>query len=114
MEIVIDENGQVRAIHNDALMPVLEALGGDIKIRRASHVEPFTGLSNQAQNEFLAQDTGQGAALGTDWAADMSPAGWFADMSPSGGPVGGPFATRQAALDWERDWLLAHDIPLPV
>ena len=105
MEIVIDPNGQVRAIHNDALMPVLEALGGDIKIRRASHVEPYSGLSAKAHDMLADQCTAAAADLRKSW---------FADMSPSGGPVGGPFATRQSALDWERDWLLERNIPQPV
>lgn len=31
--------------------------------------------------------------------------GWSADMGPSGGPVLGPFRTRQQALDEEVEWL---------
>ena len=30
---------------------------------------------------------------------------WTADLSPVGGPLLGPFATRSAALDVEREWL---------
>ena len=30
---------------------------------------------------------------------------WLADLSPVGGPQLGPFATRSAALEAERDWL---------
>ncbi len=30
---------------------------------------------------------------------------WTADLSPVGGPQLGPFATRSAALDAEREWL---------
>ncbi len=30
---------------------------------------------------------------------------WTADLSPVGGPLLGPFATRSAALDAEREWL---------
>lgn len=51
---------------------------GPVAIRRVSHVEP--------------------AGPGTDWAADMSPVG---------GPVLGPFPTRQEALDAEVDYLKA-------
>jgi hypothetical protein len=47
-------------------------------IRRASHVEP-------------------------------TPDGrWTADLGPTDGPVLGPFATRAAALDAERAWLIRH------
>jgi len=51
---------------------------GDIHIKRGSHVEPTA--------------TGY----------------WTADMSPVDGPVLGPFATRSAALEAERTWLLNH------
>lgn len=44
-------------------------------VTRASHVEPAVG------------------------------GGWTADMGPTGGPVLGPFALRQAALDAEVAWL---------
>lgn len=30
---------------------------------------------------------------------------WLADLAPVGGPRLGPFATRSAALDAEREWL---------
>ncbi len=30
---------------------------------------------------------------------------WLADLSPVAGPQLGPFATRSAALEAERDWL---------
>lgn len=33
---------------------------------------------------------------------------WTADLGPSSGPVLGPFQTRTAALQAERDWLTAH------
>jgi hypothetical protein len=48
---------------------------GVLDIRRGSHVEPTVD--------------------GT----------WTADLSPVGGPVLGPFSTRSAALEAEREWL---------
>lgn len=48
---------------------------GGASIRRASHVEPT--------------EAGE----------------WAADLSPIGGPVLGPFETRQAALDAEVAWI---------
>lgn len=98
MKFVIGGDGEIRTIHSDDAMPILRSLGGDLTIRRASHVEPYSGLATEAK-----------AALPENISAN--PDDWFADMSPSGGPVGGPFLTRQEALDWERDWLLAHGIP---
>jgi len=42
-----------------------------------------------------------------DRASHVEPQGtkWQADMAPVGGPVLGPFDTRQAALDAEVAWL---------
>ncbi len=48
---------------------------GRLSIQRGSHVEP--------------NEAGQ----------------WTADLSPVGGPHLGPFATRSAALNAEREWL---------
>lgn len=83
LELVVRPDGSVAAIYADALLPVLDALGGEPEIRRASHVEPAEG------------------------------GGWTADMRPSGGPVlgdavGAPFRTRAAALAAEVAWLREH------
>jgi hypothetical protein len=51
---------------------------GRLEIRRGSFVEPTTD--------------GQ----------------WTADLAPVGGPELGPFASRSAALDAEREWLSTH------
>ncbi len=37
---------------------------------------------------------------------------WHVDLSPSGGPQLGPFSSRSAALQAEREWLEAAGIPL--
>jgi hypothetical protein len=94
-DIVIDADGTVRFVYSDLLADVFT--GEDQHTVRASHVEPHPLRG-----------------------------GWLADMRPSGGPVLGercslhlpvgdmgddtaaalvPFATRQAALDAEREWL---------
>jgi len=44
---------------------------------------------------------------------EPGPAGWTADLAPVGGPVLGPFALRQEALDAEVQWLEANNIPIP-
>lgn len=53
MKIVIRTSGKVEAIYSDALRPVLEGMGAQYSVRRASHVEP----------------------LGTKWTADLAPVG---------------------------------------
>lgn len=72
---VISNDGSILTIYDDSLLSFVDA-GGDIKIARASHVEP---------RQFLAT--------------------WFADLSPVGGPKLGPFKDRQSALDAELVWL---------
>jgi hypothetical protein len=62
---------------------IAEIAPGPLNTKRASHVEP--------------NDQGM----------------WTADMSPVGGPLLGPFGSRQSALCAETAWLKAHDIPLP-
>jgi hypothetical protein len=73
------KGGFVRAIHSDRLS--LASLG-QVKISRASHVEP--------------NEKGR----------------WFADMAPVGGPRldnnGKGYGTRSAALRAEVEWLNKH------
>lgn len=70
------DGATVRAIYDDAAVPLFDAIGTHRAVCRASHVEP----------------TPDGRA-------------WTADMQPSGGPILGPYPTRAAALDAERAWL---------
>lgn len=77
VEFVIQGDGTVVGIYSDKLpyRAMAAALGGDLAITRASHVEPT--LDGR----------------------------WVADLSPSGGPLLGPFDLRQTALDQEIVWL---------
>jgi hypothetical protein len=75
MELVVDAGGSVRCIYDEALD--LREIG-NLKITRASHVEP------DAEGY------------------------WWADMGPSGGPVLGPFRSRSEALGAESGWLICH------
>jgi hypothetical protein len=75
MQLIVDLRGRVRCLYDEVLE--LASLG-QLKIARASHVEP----------------TPDG--------------GWFADLSPVAGPVLGPFALRSDALAAEQRWLEAH------
>ena len=54
---------------------------GNARVCRASHVEPSQDGSS-----------------------------WSADMVPSGGPLLGPFPTKQKALDSEVEWLNANKL----
>ena len=80
MELIIAPDGVVHCIYGEDLD--LKTLG-QVRIRRASHVEVDE----------------QGA--------------WWADLSPVDGPVLGPFVNRTAALEVEVTWLTDHWLPLP-
>lgn len=102
MKIVIDTNGEARAIASDDV----EGLGlGDAKKRRASHVLPKNRLLRWAFRLLRDKfgETGRVAELTRRW-----PCLWMADMSPMGGPTVGPFRNRSAAIAWEVAWLDSH------
>jgi hypothetical protein len=129
-------DGRVEAIYDDALLPVFAALGGDLKVERASHVEP-AGTLDPVYDPRRSDDPCAGCGhphyrhfdgwddmrpVGCKYCrcrrwlpyAGFVPAGWAADMRPSGGPIlladadGHGFETRQAALDAEVAWLREH------
>lgn len=74
--IAIDPSGRIEFVFDESLRGLLDL--GRFDVFRASHVEPCV--------------SGLGLA-------------WRADMSPVGGPVLGPFDTRDAALASEVAWL---------
>lgn len=88
--LAVRPDGAVRAVYDDRLASVLTALGRPAVIR-ASHVEPV--------HEPIVEDGSADGAIGIRWQADLSPVG---------GPVLGPFASRQAALEAERAWIQAR------
>jgi hypothetical protein len=75
MDLVISPQGQMRYVYDETIDL---ATVGEVKITRASHVEP--------------NDLGQ----------------WLADLAPVHGPVLGPFRLRSEALAAERAWLEEH------
>lgn len=79
ISVTINSCGQAVGIYDDALREVFSALGNELKIERASYVEPT--------------EDGQ-------WTADMSP------VQP--GVVLGPFKLRSEALRAEEAWLREH------
>ena len=80
MQIVFTADGRAHCVYDETLD--LAELG-QLRIARASHVEP--------------NPEGR----------------WLADLSPVGGPVLGPYAQRSQALAAERNWLAAHWIARP-
>lgn len=81
MKLVVDPVGNIRCIYTEEID--LRTLG-DLRIVRASHVEP-----------------------GTDGS-------WSADLSPVGGPHLGPFFQRNQAIAAEVRWLHDHWLVAPI
>ena len=79
--VSIEPDGMLRLIYSDTLRELLQE--GEASISRASHIEPV------ATDEGIA---------------------WTADLSPVGGPLLGPFPTREAALHEEVQWLTCHHL----
>ncbi len=73
--------GRIKAIYDDALTALFD--GAEVKVERASHVEPQFGLRSFVN-------------------------GWYADMRPVDGPVMVGFNTRQEALDAEVRYINQH------
>jgi len=89
VKYIIEVDGTIRHIYSDDYAE-LDLTLGTVDIKRASHVEP---VDVSFDNRFPSESA------------------WMADMMPVGGPVIGPFSTRAEALEAERAWLLANDIP---
>jgi hypothetical protein len=80
--LIIDHNGDLEFIHNDALTPLMAE--GMAEVSRASHVEP------------CVDPRGTGGVL------------WQADLSPCNGPCLPATVTRGESLRAEVDWLHAN------
>lgn len=74
---LVVSNGQIKTIYDDELTVLFD--GADVKIERASHVEP---------HELYG--------------------GWYADMRPVAGPVMVGFTTRKEALSAEAQYINQH------
>ena len=95
--ITIRTDGTIQALHDDRLIGLYRQ--GQTTLRRASHVEPWEELSEDAV-EWLKANRGIDLNAGEELNAD-----WWADLQPVNGGVLGPFTTRTAALAAEEDWI---------
>jgi len=92
--------------HRDDLLRPDPARGPCV-IRRASHVEPASGLPLEALCQLAARQWPHG--MPANYSAELQhlwPNAWWAAMVD--GPVLGPFETRAAALAAEDAWLQEH------
>lgn len=95
---------------DDLLRP--DPARGPFAIRRASHIEPATGLSADAMSwlgrSSLFSRTDLPDADVLREIETLWPGRWWADLTPVAGPVLGPFDSRAQALQAESDWLQEH------
>ena len=78
MEMIVNPEGLIRCLYSEEI-DLTEF--GELRIRRASYVEP--------------DHRGR----------------WWADLAPVGGSKLGPFARRTEALEAEVEWLVKHLLP---
>jgi len=120
-KIIIGKDGVARGIHGPLVAAVTQKLG-DVKIMRASHVEPGSELSQKALGFLRAKylDLDKSCKAPGDppvfYIHPAYAAKWFADMTPvtppTVGVILGPFDDRETALREEVKWLEAHNIPV--
>lgn len=106
-----------RAVYDPVTSAVIGALG-TTETQRASHVEPGSGLSQEAFRALsttrvdvinLATSTSKKHSIKSEFSSH-----WFADMTPTGHDVVlGPYPPdqRDQALADEVKWLHEHNIP---
>lgn len=121
-DMIFGKNGEVRHIYNENLEEISQAISDKRETTRASHVEPSASLSEAARewiSDYAAKHgypctmNGSPGELRVVWPQDVParwPNCWWADMLPMNGPVLGPYATRQVALDAEVEWLDEHHL----
>ena len=111
-EVIVGKDGTIRAVYSPVTAKLAQAFGTP-EVRRASHVEPTAELTRTAAYVWVSNhcpQPDQGRLSGPELRM-LLPEGWWADMTPVGGPVLGPYDTREEALDDEKTWLLEHHIP---
>jgi len=99
MKIILSPSGNVRSVFSEPARKLLEAVG-EVKIRRASHVDVPGDLRPAA----IAALEAAGVPIVHNQ--------WYVDLAPSGGPVLGPFPVRDDALAAELKWLEDNHCPI--
>ncbi len=105
--IVIGPDGTVRAIYDPETVRLLEAAGLELRLSRASRVDPGSSLGEKALR-LLVPEYAEEDAEGNVHIKDQWQNHWFIDMTPLGiDRVFGPFAPadHDAAIRFEVDWL---------
>ena len=101
IKVVIPRSGGARALYSPVAQTLLAPLG-DVQVRRAACVEPTDNLSSAALRWLEEHNTGE-----------IPASTWWADLLAVGGPVRGPYNTRDCALKEEIEWLQEHGLPFP-
>jgi len=102
--ISVDPMGTMTFLNDPAFASLVSK--GKATITRASHVEPLPrGRRKLFQAlRWLFGETGKVAQWTREWRGP-----WQVDLAPSRGPILGPFADRQKAIEAEITWLQDHN-----
>ena len=130
LELIISPNGTSRHLNDPDANRVFAAVGPAQSVRRNSRVDTWMDLTATARNLIRQVDDGRMALFcvhGSHVMSQLRADGahvtatayvvwdclWWADMRLSGGPILGPYNTREDALQEEKTWLSRHELPAP-
>lgn len=103
--LVIEPDGTTRHLVDKDSERFGSKIGPKLGTARASHVESWGDLSNEARTWLTAQGCSIAGVPGVDLNV------FWADMMPVGGPVLGPFNRYEMAISAEIAWLHEHELP---
>lgn len=98
--LIVIERGSIKALYTPELKAYAEQNGAEV--RRATWVEPDAWLLRWVFRLIRKRvsDASRAAAWTRTWKCR-----WRANLALSGGPVIGPFESREAAIAAEIEWL---------
>lgn len=104
ISLVVDSDGTTRHLVDPVSERFGTRIGPKISTRRASHVESWADLSDEARAWFSEY---------RKWWMTTDPNYFWVDLLPVDGPVLGPFAVYAQAIAAEIKWLQDHNLPTP-
>jgi len=120
VEIVIEGDGTVRHLVDANSERIGQAIAGEkIDTRRASHVETWSSLTDDAKKLLLEtrlvrlkNGVPHARVFGSTRIVDIQNYFW-ADLTPCNGPIQGPFVNYEQAIGSEIKWLQSQNLPMP-
>ena len=115
VELIFEHDGHLRHLVDAQTEQFAKKLGHKVNTWRNSHVESWASLDREARH-WIVCHLSFAVTIG-DELLDMRTGEFvtnhfWASMLPVGGPVLGPFESRDEALAAEKEYLLQNNLPL--